>query len=60
MEDINTIENKTYNLNDQNGKPITVKSLVSELPNDMEMIAFISGELTNSATYCSSFADVTI
>ena len=31
----------------------------TELPNDMKMLAFLAGELTNSAKYFSSFADVT-
>ena len=29
-----------------------------ELPNDMKMLAMLGGELSNSASYFSSFADV--
>ncbi len=32
--------------------------MFAELPNDMKMLAFLAGELTNSATYFSTFADV--
>ena len=32
--------------------------MFAELPNDMKMLAFLPGELTNSATYFSTFADV--
>jgi hypothetical protein len=32
----------------------------AELPNDMKMLAFLAGELTNSATYFSTFADVKV
>ena len=35
-----------------------MKFRIGELPNDMKMIAFLSGELSNSATYFSSFANV--
>ena len=37
---------------------VNVKFQVSELPNDMKMIAFLSGELSNAAKYFSSFANV--
>lgn len=37
---------------------VNVKFCVAELPNDMKMIAFLSGELSNSAKHFSSFADV--
>ena len=37
---------------------INVQFRTAELPNDMKIIAFLSGELGNSATYFSSFANV--
>jgi hypothetical protein len=33
---------------------VNVKFSIAELPNDMKMIAFLSGELSNSAKYFSS------
>ena len=32
--------------------------MFAELPNDMKMFAFLAGELNNSVTYFSTFADV--
>lgn len=57
-KEIETIEEKTYVLS-HNNQPVNVKFYVAELPNDMKMLAFISGELSNSAKYFSSFSDVT-
>ena len=37
---------------------VNVKFQVSELPNDMKMVAFLCGELSNAANYFSSFANV--
>lgn len=37
---------------------MNIKFRVGELPNDMKMVAFLSGELSNSSTFFSSFADV--
>ena len=37
---------------------INIQFRIAEIPNDMKMIAFLSGELGNSATYFSSFANV--
>ncbi|CAB4021988.1 Hypothetical predicted protein [Paramuricea clavata] len=37
---------------------VNVKFCVAELPNDMKMVVFLSGELSNSAKHFSSFADV--
>ena len=41
-----------------NGKQVNVKFSFIELPNDMKMLAFLSGELSNGAKYFSSFANV--
>ena len=40
------------------GKQVSVRFSFGELPNDMKMLAFLAGELSNSAKYFSSFADV--
>ena len=57
VQDMKQIEGKTYSVQCK-GEPIEVKFVFAELPNDMKMIAFPAGELTNSATYFSTFADV--
>ena len=36
----------------------SIKFKFSELPNDMKMLAFLGGELTNSAKYFSTFANI--
>lgn len=58
FNDISLIENKIFSLN-LDGKTVRVKFCLGELPNDMKMVAFLSGELSNSAKFFSSFADVT-
>ena len=57
MTDIGQIRSTTYTLTCK-GSPVNVKFYISELPNDMKMLAFLGGELSNSAKYYSSFADV--
>lgn len=47
-----TIEQSTYNVGD-----VQVKFTFDLLPSDMKFLAFINGELSNSATYFSSFAN---
>ena len=47
------IEQTTFSINNKN-----IKFRFSELPNDMKMLAFLAGELPNSATYFSTFANV--
>ena len=39
---------------------INVKFTFSELPNDMKMLCFLAGELSNSATYFSTFGTVSV
>ena len=58
LKDIERIEKTTYPIT-CNNTTRNIKFYISELPNDMKMICFLSGELSNSATYFSSFADVT-
>ena len=57
MTDVHHIQNKSYSVLCK-GEPVVVKFVIGELPNDMKMLAFLAGELTNSATYFSTFADV--
>ena len=57
LADIHDIENSVMTCS-HNGKQANVKFSFTELPNDMKMLAFLSGELTNSTKYFSSFANV--
>ena len=57
LSDICSIEKEVFPIT-VNNEVIQVKFKISELPNDMKMLAFLSGELTNSSKYFSSFADV--
>lgn len=57
VSDISDLEKSTFSL-DCNGTSIDVKFKISELPNDMKMLAFLAGELSNVAMYFSTFADV--
>ena len=57
MTDIKQIQSSSYSILAK-GESIDVKFVFAELPNDMKMLAFLAGELTNSATYFSTFADV--
>ena len=41
-----------------NGKQVKVKFCIGELPNDMKMLSFLGGELSNSAKFFSPFANV--
>ena len=43
---------------DCDGKLIDVKFHVSKMPSNMKMLAFLGGELSNAATYFSTFANV--
>ena len=51
------IQKKSYTLLCKE-EPVEVKFVIAELPNDLKMLEFLAEELTNSATYFSTFADV--
>ena len=57
MAHLKKIESTSYPIACK-GKAIDVQFVFAELPNDIKMLAFLAGELTNSVTYFSSFADV--
>ena len=57
LSSINRIQTSSYSIACK-GKAIDVRFVFSELPNDMKMLAFLAGELSNSATFFSTFADV--
>ena len=57
LADICDIE-KRFMICSHNGKQVNIKFSIGELPNDMKMLAFLSGELSNSAKCFSSSANV--
>lgn len=54
ISDMEYMETKVFKVNG-----IDVKFEFSDIPNDMKMLSFLGGELSNSATYFSSFGSVT-
>lgn len=52
-KEMEQIERSSFNINNT-----IIKFKFSEFPNDMKMLAFLAGELPNSAKYFSTFADV--
>ena len=53
VSDMTLIENKVYKIDEKD-----VKFCFSEFPNDLKMLAMLAGELTVSATYFSTFGNV--
>ena len=60
MVEIADIEKQVFSINVFNGTVVKVKFCIAELPNDMKMLAFLAGELSNRANYFSSFANVSL
>lgn len=58
LSEIKTIQQETFTIVINATTYNNVKFKISELPNDMKMLAFLAGELNNAARYFSSFADV--
>lgn len=59
LSDVEDLEKSTFQV-DCDGELIDVKFCVAEMPNDMKMLGFLGGELSNSATFFSTFANVSI
>ena len=57
-EELSEIESKTFSVS-VNGEVKLVEFRITELPNDMKMLAFLAGDLSNAATYFSTFGNVT-
>ena len=57
MTEIAGIEKHSFLIN-VNGTTVSVQFHFAELPNDMKMLAFLGGELSNSAKFFSSFVNV--
>ena len=59
MIEVEEIEKQVFPIN-VNGTVVSVKFCIAELPNDMKMLAYLAGELSNSAKYFSTFAKVSL
>ena len=57
MKELHELENNVFEVK-VNNKIFQVEFKVQALPNDFKMLAFLAGELTNSAFYFSKFANV--
>lgn len=57
LSDISDLEKSTFHV-ECGGETVNVRFHVSEMPNDMKMLAFLGGELSNAATFFSTFANV--
>ena len=58
MTEIKHLESEVFTLNIQ-GTTHLVEFKLEALPNDMKMLAFLAGELSNAAYYFTTFANIT-
>ena len=57
LKDIRYLENSVFSVTVDN-KVYNIEFKLQGLPNDMKMLSFLAGELTNSALYFTTFANV--
>lgn len=57
VKDLKYLEDNIFSVDVRN-KLVTVEFKVESVPNDMKMLAFLSGELSNSSFYFTTFANV--
>ena len=57
ISDVQYLEKEVFNLT-VNKKTFSVEFKLGEIPNDMKMLCFLAGELSNAALYFSTFANV--
>ena len=57
MSDFKVLEEKVFHV-EVNSKLVKVEFKIESVPNDMKMLCFLGGELTNAAYYFTTFADV--
>ena len=57
IKDIRFLESKVFEITTSD-RVRKVEFKLTELPNDMKMLAFLAGELSNAATYFCTFANV--
>ena len=57
IKDVRFLESNIFEIATHSGIH-KVEFKLAELPNDMKMVAFLAGELSNAATYFCTFANV--
>ena len=57
VKDLKYLESKMFEVENAT-KKVKVEYKITELPNDMKMSSFLAGELSNSAAYFTTFANV--
>ena len=57
ISDINFLESQVFEVT-INEKSFKIEFKLTEMPNDMKMLAFLAGELSNAASFFSTFANV--
>ena len=57
LSQLKYLESEVFTV-EMSGKNIMVEFKVESLPNDLKMLAFLAGELTNAAFYFTTFANV--
>ena len=57
VHDLEILENKIYDISVM-GQIKKIELKVTELPNDMKILSYLGGELSNSSTYFSTFGNV--
>ena len=57
LSDIKVLEQRVFEIN-IGGEKFPVEFKLELLPNDMKMLAFLAGELSNSALYFTTFGNV--
>ena len=58
IKEISELESQSGIPIEVDGETVKVEFALRLVPNDMKMLAFLAGELSNSATYCTTFADL--
>ena len=58
MDDVRSLEKQVFEIMKENGKSVFVSFQLELLPNDMKMLAFLAGELSNSSWYPCTFGNV--
>ena len=59
-KDLEFLESKVFNISVNKENMMKVEFKVCEIPNDMKMLSFLGGELSNGATYFCTFANVNL
>lgn len=58
LSDIRFLESQVFDIVNNNGQQFKVEFRLGELPNDMKMLCFLAGELSNASYYFCTFGNV--